>query len=144
MRIWCDPRNPAWNATRRLVRMPLLQDQVYCSTTGSRQEVRCLVGGRMNSSEQEGYTTFQSCSEASSTFGGVVKFEVTCAHLAQTAFSAQFACSCLLRELLRRRRAPRSQLLMILLFVVSYSFASKRKKKLLAIQHHRIASYLSH
>uniref|UniRef100_A0A7S3BWD5 Uncharacterized protein n=1 Tax=Haptolina ericina TaxID=156174 RepID=A0A7S3BWD5_9EUKA len=85
-------------------------DQVYCSTTGSRQEVRCLVGGRMNSSEQEGYTTFQSCSEASSTFGGVVKFE----------------------------------LLMILLFVVSYSFASKRKKKLLAIQHHRIASYLSH
>jgi hypothetical protein len=36
------------------------------------------------------------------------------------------------------------QLLMIFLFAISYSFASKRKKKLLAIQHHRIASYLSH
>jgi hypothetical protein len=34
--------------------------------------------------------------------------------------------------------------MMLLLFVVSFSFATKRKKKLLAIQHHRIASYLSH
>jgi hypothetical protein len=53
------------------------QDQVYCSTTGFKQEVRCLVGPRINGSDQESYTTFQSCAESSSSFAGVVKFEVS-------------------------------------------------------------------
>lgn len=37
----------------------------------------------------------------------------------------------------------RAQLLMAVLFCISFSFATKRKRKLLAIQHHRIAQYLS-
>jgi len=36
-----------------------------------------------------------------------------------------------------------AQLLMAVLFCISFSFATKRKRKLLAIQHHRIAQYLS-
>jgi len=31
---------------------------------------------------------------------------------------------------------------MVLLFAISFSFTTKRKNKLLAIQHHRIAQYL--
>ncbi|KAL1500708.1 hypothetical protein AB1Y20_013355 [Prymnesium parvum] len=85
-------------------------DQVYCSSTGFKQEVRCLAASHTNNSDQESYMTFQSCAERASTFSGLVKFE----------------------------------LLMVLLFAISFSFATKRKKKLLAIQHHRIASYLSH
>ena len=39
--------------------------------------------------------------------------------------------------------SARTQLLMAVLFCISFSFATKRKRKLLAIQHHRIAQYLS-
>ena len=37
----------------------------------------------------------------------------------------------------------RFELAMVLLFVVSYAFVARRKRRLLAIQHHRIAQYLS-
>ena len=40
-------------------------------------------------------------------------------------------------------RGGAAQLTMALLFAISFSFATKRKKKLLATQHHRIAQYLS-
>ena len=94
--------------------------------------MRCFVGGHINGSDQESYTTFQSCAEHSSSFAGVVKFEV-----------CQPTCHCRCPTV-ADVRSSRSQFLMLLLFVVSFSFATKRKKKLLAVQHHRIASYLSH
>lgn len=52
------------------------QGQIYCSTTGFKQEMRCSAGPHINGSEQESYITFQSCAEHASSFSGLVRFEV--------------------------------------------------------------------
>ena len=60
-----------------------------------------------------------------------------CSHL--------FHDECLVPWLERHNTCPvcRFELAMVLLFVVSYAFVARRKRRLLAIQHHRIAQYLS-
>ena len=83
-------------------------DQTYCSTSGLKQEVRCVASA--NATGPTYVTMFRSCTDAP---------------------NDAFATFC------------RFELAMVLLFVVSYAFVARRKRRLLAIQHHRIAQYLS-
>ena len=83
-------------------------DQTYCSTSGLKQEVRCVASA--NATGPTYVTMFRSCTDAP---------------------NDAFATLC------------RFELAMVLLLVVSYSFVARRKRRLLAIQHHRIAQYLS-
>ena len=117
--------------------------------------------------ERESYLAFQGCSpEPASTFGAVVKFEArscddaharraraaplattTRAHHTPTASPARSTATMAQRNVPppqgETTRTTLAQLLMAMLLAVSFSFATKRKRKLLAIQHHRIAQYLS-
>ena len=117
--------------------------------------------------ERESYLAFQGCSpEPASTFGAVLKFEVrscddaharraraaplatttTRAHHTPTAAPARSTATMAQRNVpppQGETRTTLAQLLMAIMFAVSFSFATKRKRKLLAIQHHRIAQYLS-
>ena len=83
-------------------------DQTYCSTSGLKQEVRCVASA--NATGPTYVTMFRSCTDAP---------------------NDAFATFC------------RFELAMVLLFIVSYAFVARRKRRLLAIQHHRIAQYLS-
>ena len=58
--------------------MPATQDEVYCSTSGFRQEIRCsiIAAPLLNGSSHESYLTYQSCAEPPSEFVALARFEV--------------------------------------------------------------------
>lgn len=111
---------------------------MYCSANGFKQEVKCLVDSRVNGTELESYITFQGCptNDAQGGFGAVVRFEVRMHSLHPRALLVYFTNACAL--------SGTAQFLMLLLFLLSFGFVKRRKKRNLAIQHHRIASYLQH
>ena len=111
------------------------QDQSYCRKNGWKQQLRCLemrAGANQTYLEAEttSYYTFEACPV---TFDGFVKFEArrrpTAAHsLCRSRLSLECACTC-------------AQLLMMLCFALSFYYVQRRKRRLLAIQQWRIASY---
>ena len=100
--------------------------------------------------QRESYLAFQGCSPPeTNTFGAVVRFEArplrdgrTWLHPERQRHDREHTRH-LTRPGTHHITACTAQLLMAVLFCISFSFATKRKRKLLAIQHHRIAQYLS-
>merc|ERR1711865_965746 len=94
-------------------------DQTFCSTTGFKREVKCVSSALVNDSASDPGASEVRQRESYLAFQG-------CSPETNTFGTV-----------------VRFELLMAVLFCISFSFATKRKRKLLAIQYHRIAQYLS-
>mmetsp|Transcript_1814 Transcript_1814/g.3576 ORF Transcript_1814/g.3576 Transcript_1814/m.3576 type:complete len:136 (-) Transcript_1814:164-571(-) len=97
-------------------------DQTFCSMTGFKREVKCVSSALVNDNASASETGISEVRQRESylAFQG-------CSPEPTNTFGA----------------VVKFELLMAVLFAISFSFATKRKRKLLAIQHHRIAQYLS-
>lgn len=100
--------------------------------------------------QRESYLAFQGCSPPeTNSFGAVVRFEARPLRDGRAWLHPEWPHHDREHTPPDATRHPpspplaRPQLLMAVLFCISFSFATKRKRKLLAIQHHRIAQYLS-
>ena len=92
------------------------QHQSYCSTNGFKQEVKCVVGGTSagNSSSSEGLDP-------------------------STSYITFQSCQLVPGDFMS---FVRFEVVMVLIFLLSFSFVTKRKRRLQAIQQYRIAQYL--